>query len=124
MLWQLWRLNSNLGQRVILVHQDPFTIGSAIDCNLREPIASVSSHHCRIFQQDGSLYIEDTDSLAGTYVNGKRLTAPCELRTYDIIEFGSTWMIMGVRENCQWGKAMQQLTAKCAGVARWPIAGQ
>ncbi|HQR05306.1 MAG TPA: FHA domain-containing protein [Gemmatales bacterium] len=111
MLWQLWRLNSNLGQRVILVHQDPFIIGSAIDCNLREPISSVSSHHCRLFQKDGNLYLEDTGSLNGTYVNGQRLVEPSKLRSNDIIEFGSTWMVIGVREDCQWIKTKMLLSA-------------
>jgi pSer/pThr/pTyr-binding forkhead associated (FHA) protein len=111
MRWQLWRLSSNIGPRVILIHQFPFLIGRSADCHLREELTEVSGHHCHIFEDQGELVIEDMGSCSGTYVNGVRLTGRCQLTSNDVIEFGSTWMVMGVREDYQWIKTKLQLSA-------------
>lgn len=111
MQWQLWRLNSNMGARVILIHQFPFLIGRSADCQLREELSEVSGHHCHIVQKDDELLVEDMGSTTGTYVNGLRITGQYQLKSNDIIEFGSAWMVMGVQEDCQWIKTKQCLLA-------------
>lgn len=35
--------------------------------------AQVSRRHARVFQRDGRFYVEDLDSVAGTWVNGERI---------------------------------------------------
>ena len=92
------------GPRVILVHQFPFRIGRSADCHLREDLTTVSFHHCQIVENHGVISVEDIGSAIGTYLNGVRINEPCQLKSNDIIEFGSTWMLMGVREDFRWSR--------------------
>jgi len=50
----------------------------------------VSQVHARLSTRDGRLWIEDTGSTNGTFVNGKRLEAPTELRKGDKVKLGET----------------------------------
>jgi pSer/pThr/pTyr-binding forkhead associated (FHA) protein len=66
------------------------TIGRspATDIQIDDPFAS--SRHARIYEGDGSCYIEDMGSTNGTYVNGTRLNEREVLRAHDRIRIGDT----------------------------------
>ena len=49
-----------------------------------------STSHARIFNRDGSWYIEDLGSTNGTYLNQRRVTTPSELRAGDRVRVGKT----------------------------------
>jgi len=55
----------------------------------------LSRRHAEVWEQDGKIWIRDTKSSNGTFVNSRRLSAegiesePCELKTDDILEFGT-----------------------------------
>lgn len=50
----------------------------------------VSQLHARVFRRDGSIYLEDLGSTNGTFLNGKKVTAPVSVRKGDKIQFGRT----------------------------------
>jgi transcriptional regulator of acetoin/glycerol metabolism len=50
----------------------------------------LSAGHARVFDQDGSFFVEDTGSRNGTRVNGAEVEAPRRLSDGDILEMGHT----------------------------------
>lgn len=50
---------------------------------------SVSRHHAKIDDRDGSLWIEDLSSSNGTYVNRTRIDAPTQIRHGDVVHLGN-----------------------------------
>ncbi len=50
----------------------------------------VSQVHARVSERDGRLWIEDTGSTNGTYVNGERIDKPTPLRKGDRLQLGET----------------------------------
>jgi hypothetical protein len=50
----------------------------------------VSQVHARVSERDGALWIEDTGSTNGTYVNGERIDKPTKLRKGDRVQLGET----------------------------------
>jgi pSer/pThr/pTyr-binding forkhead associated (FHA) protein len=65
-------------------------VGRAEACQIRLPDTYASSFHARIYNRDGSWYIEDLGSTNGTYLNHRRITAPAELRAGDKVKIGKT----------------------------------
>lgn len=60
------------------------------DLVLDDPYAS--DFHMRLVGQDEGLMLHDLGSTNGTYVNGRRVTAPTQLRRGDTIQIGKTVM--------------------------------
>lgn len=71
---------------------DTRTLGrsSEADVLLDDPYAS--DFHMRLTAQDGGLVLHDLGSTNGTYVNGRRVTAPTTLRRGDSVQVGKTVM--------------------------------
>ena len=73
-----------------------FTIGesatmgraSNADVPIEDPFAS--SAHARIFPRGQFMYIEDMGSTNGTYLNGRQLRRPEQLKTADVVRIGET----------------------------------
>ncbi len=68
----------------------PFEIGRGETCGLvlRDP--EVSRRHARLEAQRGVLYLRDLESRNGTFLNGRRVTSPIEVRVGDEIDVGVT----------------------------------
>lgn len=67
------------------------TVGRAGGCAVMLPEDSfVSQLHARLFRRDGSLFVEDLGSTNGTFLNGKKVSAPVSVRRGDKIQFGRT----------------------------------
>lgn len=60
------------------------------DVVLDDPYAS--DFHLRLVSQENGMMIHDLGSTNGTYVNGRRVSAPTELRRGDTIQVGKTVM--------------------------------
>jgi len=60
------------------------------DLVLADPYAS--DFHMRLVAQENGMVLHDLGSTNGTYVNGRRITAPTELRRGDTIQLGKTVM--------------------------------
>ncbi|HEY7563703.1 MAG TPA: FHA domain-containing protein [Acidimicrobiia bacterium] len=60
------------------------------DVILEDPYAS--EFHLRLVALDGTLTVSDLGSTNGTYVNGRRITTPTNLRRGDALQVGKTVM--------------------------------
>lgn len=60
------------------------------DVALHDPYAS--EFHMRLVAQDNGITLHDLGSTNGTYVNGRRVVAPTQLRKGDTIQVGKTVM--------------------------------
>lgn len=49
---------------------------------------SVSGRHCEIWVRDGKFYVEDLQSLNGTYVDGRRVLSEVEIVSGDVLRIG------------------------------------
>lgn len=74
----------------IEVFDVPVTIGRATECTLSLPYPAVSRTHCRIYQNDGQVWIEDLGSTNKTYVNGHAITGKVLLNDGDQIGVGNS----------------------------------
>ncbi len=62
-------------------------IGRAATCNLMVNDPMVSSRHLAIFRKDGQIFVEDTQSINGTFLHGQPVTEPTPLMNQDEISF-------------------------------------
>ena len=60
------------------------------DIVIDDPYAS--EFHLRLVASDNGLTLHDLGSTNGTYLNGRRVTAPAELRRGDAVQVGKTVM--------------------------------
>jgi hypothetical protein len=75
---------------------EEFDIGSGItmgraasaDIRVEDPFASAA--HARIFPRGQFMYIEDMGSTNGTFLNGRQLRKPEQLKVADVIRIGDT----------------------------------
>ena len=70
------------------LRQDETVLGRARDCDISIDSNMVSSHHARIVRQGARHFIEDLKSTNHTFVNGKKISGPVELKTEDRIKLG------------------------------------
>jgi hypothetical protein len=91
------------GTKVVVVRSDTqsgldFTVTDATvlgrsdeaDVVLDDPYAS--EFHLRLVTSEDGLTLHDLGSTNGTYLNGRRVTAPAELRRGDAVQVGKTVM--------------------------------
>ncbi|HLT97638.1 MAG TPA: FHA domain-containing protein [Acidimicrobiia bacterium] len=91
------------GTKVVIVRSDSqagldFTVTDATvlgrseeaDVVLDDPYAS--EFHLRLVASEDGLTLHDLGSTNGTYLNGRRVTAPAELRRGDAVQVGKTVM--------------------------------
>lgn len=78
----------NLGAKYML--GDDLLIGRAPDSGIVIDDTYASQQHARIFLNEGSFMVEDLGSTNGTYVNGRKISYPLELRPDDRIKIGKT----------------------------------
>ena len=75
-------------RRAVVIESLPFVIGRSSDCDLTLPQSYVSRSHATITRDGGELFVEDSNSRHGTFVNGEQVTRR-RLRPGDVIQFGS-----------------------------------
>ena len=97
-----WDLRQGIRPRLVVVAAMNFqpgtefeigesaTMGRApsADVPIEDPFAS--SAHARIFPRGQFMYIEDMGSTNGTYLNGRQLRRPEQLKTADVVRIGET----------------------------------
>jgi pSer/pThr/pTyr-binding forkhead associated (FHA) protein len=76
----------NIGARYGLTEH--ITIGRAAGSNIVIDDTYASQLHARVFRSEGGFQIEDLGSTNGTYVNGRKISYPIELREGDRIKIG------------------------------------
>jgi pSer/pThr/pTyr-binding forkhead associated (FHA) protein len=73
--------------REIPLDQDVITIGRKADNDIVIDNQAVSGYHARIKKEGHSLFIEDANSLNGTYINGQKISKG-ELHNGDVVLIG------------------------------------
>ena len=79
--------------RAIPIGRQPLWLGSAIDpdergVNVGGPIPGLSRMHCRLFERNGQVWIEDQSSY-GTFLNGTRVVDKIHTTVGDRLRLGS-----------------------------------
>ena len=69
---------------------DSATLGRSPTADVRIDDPYASSAHARIFPRGQFMYIEDMGSTNGTYLNGRRLKKPEQLKPADTVRIGDT----------------------------------
>ena len=69
---------------------DSATLGRSPTADVRVDDPYASSAHARIFPRGQFMYIEDMGSTNGTYLNGRQLRKPEQLRVADTVRIGDT----------------------------------
>jgi FHA domain len=69
---------------------DEITLGRAAGCQVPLEDAYASQVHARVFQRDGSWYVEDLGSTNGTYLNRRRVAGPMVIKRRDKLQIGNT----------------------------------
>ncbi len=67
----------------------PATIGRGLDNTLPLSHPLVSRTHCRLFEKDGRLHVEDLGSLNGTYVGNQQAIHPTVLEPGKLLTIGT-----------------------------------
>jgi len=68
----------------------PFEVGRDKEAALALPDPEVSRRHARFDVRDGIVFIRDLESRNGTFLNGRRVSEPIEVRVGDEIDVGTT----------------------------------
>jgi pSer/pThr/pTyr-binding forkhead associated (FHA) protein len=71
---------------------DVTVLGRSDEADLLIDDPYASDFHMRLVAQENAMMLHDLGSTNGTYVNGRRVTAPTELRRGDNIQVGKTVM--------------------------------
>jgi hypothetical protein len=69
---------------------DSATLGRSASADIQVDDPFASSAHARIFPRGPFMYIEDMGSTNGTYLNGRPLRRPEQLKVADTIRIGDT----------------------------------
>lgn len=69
--------------------KDEFVIGRELinDLIINDP--EISRRHARVFVKNEKYYLEDLNSTNGTFLSGKQITKPVQLKTGDLINLGT-----------------------------------
>jgi pSer/pThr/pTyr-binding forkhead associated (FHA) protein len=78
----------NVGAKYMLSGE--ILIGRAANSNVIIEDTYASQQHARIYPGNGAYCVEDLGSTNGTYVNGRKISYPLELRLGDRIKIGKT----------------------------------
>lgn len=84
------RSETQTGLDVVVTDAVVFGRSPDADVLIEDPYAS--EFHLRLQARDGKLLLSDLGSTNGTYVNGRRVTVPVELRIGDAVQVGKTVM--------------------------------
>jgi len=78
---------------IVELTEEETLIGRHPSCGIVLPLHTVSRRHTRIRRSDGGYYVEDLQSLNGTYVNGERVAVPTRLKNRDVIQLFDVVMV-------------------------------
>jgi FHA domain-containing protein/zinc ribbon protein len=76
-----------------LINSDVTTAGRHPRCDIFLDDITVSRNHARLVRRDGHIWVEDENSLNGTYVNKALIDAPTALRRGDEVQIGKFRML-------------------------------
>ena len=74
--------------KVIPVNGDQFSIGRDPKCHLRPSSPAISKNHCAFAIRDGKVFLRDTGSTNGTFVNDEKVESEREVKAGDRVKAG------------------------------------
>ncbi len=74
---------------------EEITLGRAAGCQVTLEDTYASQLHARVFQRDGTVYVEDLGSTNGTYLNRRKVTGPMVFQRGDKLQIGNTVLELG-----------------------------
>src|SRR5439155_13231861 len=80
-------------KRTLRLKSEETIVGRRKDCDLKIRSSEVSRRHCLLCYQDGVLFVEDLDSVNGTYLNGQRVAGREAVRPGDELEIGPIHLV-------------------------------
>jgi pSer/pThr/pTyr-binding forkhead associated (FHA) protein len=80
--------------RVVEIRSGAANIGRAHGNEVRIPASDVSRRHCEVKERDGLLWVEDLDSVNGTYLNGDLITGKAVIRPGDRLDVGPVTFVV------------------------------
>lgn len=80
---------ANAGTTLVLAGE-ALSIGRSSDSTIVIQDDYTSTHHARLENRAGTWFVNDLGSTNGTYVNGKKISAPVELQIGTTIAIGET----------------------------------
>lgn len=94
MLYRLVVEKNGKRARVIQLRSPTARLGRARGNEIRIPSAKVSRRHCRLNEREGLLWVEDLESVNGTYLNGDLITGQTVVRPGDCLRIGPVTFIV------------------------------
>lgn len=90
---QLEYLSGPEDGKVVGFSKEAVTIGRSSDCDIcLAHDETVSRHHARLLREGDRLFIEDTGSTHGTFVDGQRVQGRTPLSPGALICVGHSWL--------------------------------
>ena len=89
----MFKLRVEKGADAGAVHDIPpegLSVGRSSKNDLVFPDELLSRRHCRLWIEDGSLFIADLATVNGTQVNGSNITESAALAPGDVVTIGAT----------------------------------
>lgn len=96
--------------QVILIRGPRFRIGRRRDFELCVNSTVVSGAHAEILESAGALFLRDTGSTNGTFLNGKRITHDTLMSDGDVIEIGDVFFRVQCHQKKQVPRTEPMLT--------------
>ncbi|CAB1065941.1 EAL domain/GGDEF domain protein [Olavius sp. associated proteobacterium Delta 1] len=98
--WSLQSTSDPKNKWVFQIDPVPFTIGRDKDCNLTLKSKGVSRHHAQLNVSGNMLWIHDSGSTNGTFLNGKPITESMTLTIGDNLRIGQVgFCVLGMDES-------------------------
>jgi predicted component of type VI protein secretion system len=94
MLYRLVVEKNRKRVRVVELRSPSARVGRAHGNEVRIPSADVSRRHCRLVEDDGVLWVEDLESVNGTYLNGDLITGMAAVRPGDRLQVGPVTFVV------------------------------
>lgn len=89
---------ANVGTRYLL-YKEKSSIGRSADCDISLPDPSVSRQHAFIYNDKSGVFVEDTKSSNGTFINEKQITDKSPLKDQDILRVGTLLLKFFSKDN-------------------------
>src|SRR5262245_3130218 len=84
----LWNKCPSSDRGDLCLESFPAVLGRGGDCDIPVPIGFVSRRHCRFVRRGEEIWVQDLESLNGTFVNGRMASHLTPLRHGDELRLG------------------------------------
>jgi pSer/pThr/pTyr-binding forkhead associated (FHA) protein len=98
--------------KIFKLDKDEFVIGRELINDLIISDPEISRKHARIFKKNNKLYLEDLNSTNGTFLSGKQINKPVQLKNGNLINLGKGIVLEFMIEEMEEIKPVVESTAK------------